>query len=289
MLDRQASIYHGYNVAGVWDEAPAIIVRRLTRSAGTTPIPRSLPGYRFALSLANNDAWLSIGRRVCTRGPFPLGASVLGQPGDDFDGEMRGPADVLLVLMDPSCVGERLAAMGVPRGAGELRDIPAREDVGLRDLACRFASAIEDDVPRDALYYSTLRTALTERILIRHAARRVEGIGYRETLAPARLRRLIDFVETHLGSEMRIAHLAEVVGLSPAHLARAFRNAMGMPLHRYVLQRRLERVRKRVRRGDGSMAELARSSGFCDASHLSKAYRRAFGAGQTVCGEQKSA
>ena len=62
-------------------------------------------------------------------------------------------------------------------------------------------------------------------------------------------RRLIEHVESHLGEELALSRLAEVVGLSPYHLAREFKRATGETLHRYVVARRLERARDSLRRG----------------------------------------
>jgi AraC family transcriptional regulator len=272
-----APTYHGYDVAGLWSRMPQLTIRRLTRGGGVTPIPQVLPGYRVALSLGRNQAWLSIGRRVCTAGAFLPGTCVLGQPGEAFDGEMRGPSDVLLFLMEPAYVEDRLAELGLPSGRGELRDLPPRQDFGLHDLATRLATALDGGVAGGTLYSETLVAALTERIILRHASAPTDALRYRESLAPARLRRLLAFIDGHLGTDLHLADLAAVVGLSPAHLARAFRNETGMPIHRYVLQRRLARARDLLVQHGVSVGAAASLSGFCDAAHLSKAYKRAFG------------
>ena len=276
MVDCDEAAFHGYETVGLWGEAAGVIVRRLRRGEGVTEIPKTLPGYRIALSLASNDAWLAIGARVRTNGAFPRGDCVVGQPGDAFDGEMRGAADVLLFLMEPAHVAARLEQAGLVRASAELRDLPSA-DAGLGDLASLFVAAGDSAVPGDCLYCEILRAALIERILLRHATDGRRRPLYRETLAPARLRRLIDFIETHIAGDLRLWRLGEIAALSPAHLARAFRNAMGMPVHQYIVQRRLARVRDALRRGETSIACVARSCGFFDESHLTKAYRRAFG------------
>jgi hypothetical protein len=69
----------GYDVTHVWEREGSFSVRRLVRDRGIVPIPHSLPGYRAALSLVQNQAWLAVGKRVITAGSFAPGANVLGQ------------------------------------------------------------------------------------------------------------------------------------------------------------------------------------------------------------------
>src|ERR1700739_3489247 len=80
----------GYDATHVWESEGGFSVCRLVRDRGIVPIPRSLPCYRAAPSLWRNQAWLAVGKRVVAAGSFAPGTDVLGQPGDVFDGEMRG-------------------------------------------------------------------------------------------------------------------------------------------------------------------------------------------------------
>jgi len=62
---------------------------------------------------------------------------------------------------------------------------------------------------------------------------------------PALLRRLLrarDRMDAASHEAWPIARLAGVSGVSPAHFARAFKTAFGLPPHRYLLTRRIERA-----------------------------------------------
>jgi hypothetical protein len=132
----------GYDVTHVWGCEGSFLVRRLVRDRGIVPIPRSLPGYRAAISLGQNQAWLAVGKRVSVARSFAPGTSVLGQPGDMFEGEMRGRVDMLLLLMEPCYVAAQFESLGLPGHRAELRDLPARPDPGLLDMGCRLADAL---------------------------------------------------------------------------------------------------------------------------------------------------
>jgi AraC family transcriptional regulator len=267
----------GYDVTHVWQREGSFSVRRLVRDCGTVPIPRSLPGYRTALSLGQNQAWLSVGKRVTAAGSFAPGTNVLGQPGDEFDGEMRDRVDLLLFLIEPCYVAAQFESLGLPGHRAELHDLPARPDLGLLDMGCRLANALRYGLSGDELYCEVLLEAILTRIIIRHATVTSGRMPYREILTTAKLRALIAFINQNLSSPLRLGDIAAAAAFSQAHLARSFRNAVGIPLHRYVLHRRLERARSLLSQAGARTQGVAVQCGFADASHLSKAYRKAYG------------
>jgi len=266
-MDKGGS-YEGYDVGALWTGTPGLAVRRLTRTRGVVPIPRVLPQYRIALSLGDNRATLAIGNRVATRDAFPAGTAVLGQPGDVFDGEMRDRVDVLFFLMEPEFVGARAGL--------ELSNRPLRQDLALLDLSCRLVAVLGEGVRNEALYCDLLIEALVDRLMTLHGA---DGgrTPYRETLAPARLKGLIDFIEANLDAPLRLTDLAGAAALSRAHFARAFHAATGQAPHRHVLQRRLQRAHDLLQRTELTVAEIGARCGFADSAHFSRVYRRYFG------------
>jgi AraC family transcriptional regulator len=72
--------------------------------------------------------------------------------------------------------------------------------------------------------------------------------------------------------------MAAVARLSTYHFARQFKAATGLPPHRYVIMRRVERAKQLLQRdGDLSLAEVAARAGFADQSQLSRHFRRLVG------------
>ncbi len=65
------------------------------------------------------------------------------------------------------------------------------------------------------------------------------------TQDPELLRRLLrakDRMDAVSHEEWPVHRLAKVSGVSDAHFARSFKQAFGVPPHRYLLTRRIERV-----------------------------------------------
>jgi AraC family transcriptional regulator len=102
-------------------------------------------------------------------------------------------------------------------------------------------------------------------------------IERRHRLDDRRLRRVIDYVEENLADDIAVADLANVACLSIFYFTRAFSAAVGMPPHRYVSQRRLERAKTMIAAGATSIAEMAFMCGFSSQSSFTRAFRRATG------------
>jgi AraC family transcriptional regulator len=69
-----------------------------------------------------------------------------------------------------------------------------------------------------------------------------------------------------------------VARLSVFHFARQFKAATGLPPHRYVIARRVERARQLLQNADAfSLAEVAAHAGFSDQSQFSHHFKRLVG------------
>jgi AraC family transcriptional regulator len=94
----------------------------------------------------------------------------------------------------------------------------------------------------------------------------------------ARALRLIDqYIDAHLGTDMRIADLAALAGMSRFHFARSFRATVGNTPHQYVLQRRLQRARTMLQTTSLAVRDIAVATGFADQSHLTRLVKQRFG------------
>ena len=103
-------------------------------------------------------------------------------------------------------------------------------------------------------------------------------------LAPARavgrepgpLARARAYLDAHLAETVPLAHLAEIAGLHPLSLIRAFRRTMGLPPHAYQTTRRVAAAQALLRQGLAPAA-VAVDCGFADQSHLTRAFKRVVG------------
>ncbi|MEE9322287.1 MAG: AraC family transcriptional regulator [Granulosicoccus sp.] len=96
-------------------------------------------------------------------------------------------------------------------------------------------------------------------------------------LTSSRLRRLDEYIETHLGGRLTVAELAASCGLSAGFLNRAMRAATGRSSHEYVLDRRVGRARQLLCSSGLSVMQIALECGFSSHSHLTATMRGRLG------------
>jgi len=71
-----------------------------------------------------------------------------------------------------------------------------------------------------------------------------------------------------------LGEIAQVVGLHPVYIARAFRHHFGCTIGEYARRRRIEQAQAALSGSNEDLAEIAARLGFCDQSHFSKSLRR---------------
>jgi transcriptional regulator GlxA family with amidase domain len=96
-------------------------------------------------------------------------------------------------------------------------------------------------------------------------------------LPPRALRRVREFIETHLEQNISIRALATTAGLSMYHFARAFKQSVGMTPHGYLVQCRVRRAQDLLATTDLPLSEIALASGFADQSHCARRVREHVG------------
>jgi transcriptional regulator GlxA family with amidase domain len=96
-------------------------------------------------------------------------------------------------------------------------------------------------------------------------------------LSAWRLKRVSDYVETNLETQLPLADLAKVAGLSRMYFASKFRLATGMRPHEYVIQERIRRAKAMLCETVTPIAEVAFCVGFQSQSHFTTVFKRIVG------------
>jgi transcriptional regulator GlxA family with amidase domain len=93
---------------------------------------------------------------------------------------------------------------------------------------------------------------------------------------PLLLRRLLrakDRMDAASYEEWPVPRLARVSGVSEAHFARSFKEAFGIPPHRYLLTRRIERATALLRDTNLSIIEIAFETGWNSLGTFGRTFR----------------
>ena len=93
---------------------------------------------------------------------------------------------------------------------------------------------------------------------------------------PELLRRLLrakDRMDAGSHEAWPVGRLARVSGVSEAHFARSFKEAFGVPPHRYLLTRRIERATALLRDTDLPIIQIAYDTGWASLGTFGRTFR----------------
>lgn len=151
-----------------------------------------------------------------------------------------------------------------------------QSEVLLRSLMSQFKSLVIDDASAVPGYAETLAMMLSQELKRIHATRDripAEDGG----LTPRQLRTAIAYMEDRINQEISISDMAKNLGISPFHFIRMFKKSVGVPPHRYFLERRVDRAKELLRSSHLSVSEVAEMSGFGGVAQLTRTFRRIVG------------
>lgn len=134
--------------------------------------------------------------------------------------------------------------------------------------------------PRElnALYAAHVFSAILTHLACAHGGL-VPGTGrQRGALANWQLTRAKAMLLDDLRQNLSLSELAAQCGLSTSYLARGFKQATGLPPHRWLLAQRVKQARTLLETTSQSLAEIALECGFADQSHLTRVFSKVMGA-----------
>jgi AraC-like DNA-binding protein len=93
-----------------------------------------------------------------------------------------------------------------------------------------------------------------------------------------RVHRVLEHIRQHLDTpgDLSLKSLAGIAGLSRSRFMHVFTESLGVPLRPYILWRRLQRASSELMDGT-SISQAAHRTGFADAAHLTRTFRRMLG------------
>jgi AraC-like DNA-binding protein len=171
---------------------------------------------------------------------------------------------------------DSLASEMVRGGVLRLEPRYALEDPLISQLVFAIVGEVAGGV-LDQVLVDALNTTLAVRILRRVVGPSMIAPATANGLSSDRLRRVQDYIESHLADPLNLGQIADIACLSRYHFCRSFKRATGMTPHQYVVQRRVERAKILMRRTNRPLGMVAQDSGFADQSHLTSVFRREIG------------
>lgn len=161
------------------------------------------------------------------------------------------------------------------------RPLELRPEFGVEDhTIARLLGCLGDQLyaehPVSHLFVESLGAALLDHV------RRKYGLSPQEVVAtaglsPHRLRLAQEHIDAHLSADLSPIDIAKLVGLNVDYFTRAFRQSTGVPPHRYIVMRRIERAKALMLETRCSLVEIALHSGFGSQSSFTRAFKNITG------------
>lgn len=197
------------------------------------------------------------------------GQSIIMAAGRSNSWRWDRPTEEALIFIHPDYLREVAEQTGAD--APDVLDRFVFEDPGLRRTILTMVDELATPVGPSGLFLDMAAQAVALRLLRRHCqGKQVAG----EALLSARqLRRIIDMVENRLCTDIDLNSLADAAGVSRFHFVRSFKATTGLPPHRWLTARRMERAKTLLEKTGFGMLEIAAAVGFESQSHFGQVFR----------------
>lgn len=124
------------------------------------------------------------------------------------------------------------------------------------------------------LYIESLANILAVHLLRQYAASKPRLTIYEGGLPERQLLQVLEYINEHLNQDIKLADLAQLLGMSQFHFSHLFKQSLGTAPYQYLLQQRIERAKQLLKQTDRAIMDIAFECGFNSHSHLSKQFRQ---------------
>ena len=198
---------------------------------------------------------------------IPQGTA-LGIYGDD-------ETEFIILALEPGFVHKIADESGIT-------DTNLVRHLGIRDpqieyIALALKSELDAGCPSGRIYGDGLAVALAARLLERYSAQLTVSHDCNALMSGYTLRRVTNYIEDNLTKDLTLAEIAAVAHMSPHYFSRAFRKCTGIPPHRYVIDRRIEKAKTLLSDNYLPLVEVGLSVGFQNQSHFTTLFHKRTG------------
>lgn len=133
-----------------------------------------------------------------------------------------------------------------------------------------------NELPADEGYLKSLCELSVVKILRQHTHMRKQQPRF-VAHSPAHFLRVVEYIHNNLDLEIRVPELAAMVGLSPYHFSRVFREYLGQSPYQYALNLRFERAKELLTSTELGISVISENLGFSSQSHFQTFFKRNMG------------
>lgn len=219
---------------------------------------------------------IDVSGQVPPRSFNSMGDSVSVIPPNQFyAGTREGNGDGIVVYFDNEFM-HRVADEVVRAGDVQVTSRHFIRDPFLEQLGISLRPELAKGSP-SLLYAESLATVMAVHLIRNYSLNSPQPYNLNGTLSPCGLRKAIDYIDMHLAEDLSLCNIAAELKISPYHFAKMFKNTTGIPPHRFVTRKRVERAKQLLSERYLKIVDVALAVGFANQCRFTEAFVRCVG------------
>lgn len=184
---------------------------------------------------------------------------------------------------DGHCLQIRIASDFIQNVAGIALGINAEQlqllpefrtrDPQIEALGMMLLSELRQENLGVQFYIESLTNVLAVHLLRQYSAPISRVTVFQGGLTERQLLEVLEYINEYLSLDIKLADLAQLLGISKFHFSHLFKQSIGITPYQYLLQQRVERAKELLKQTNRSIVDIALECGFNSHSHLSKQFR----------------
>jgi AraC family transcriptional regulator len=154
----------------------------------------------------------------------------------------------------------------------DCRLAPAVNDATIAGLGGTILPALRHPQQANQLFVDHVTLAVGAHVAQTYGGMRPVPPPLRGGLASWQVRRAKEVLSANLDGSVPLKEVARECRLSVSHFSRAFRRTVGVAPHHWLLTRRIEMAKEKLRDRHLSLSDAALACGFADQSHLTRVF-----------------
>jgi AraC family transcriptional regulator len=204
------------------------------------------------------------------------GEIFIGGAGTNFQLDSVEDSEFIAIAIDPIDFNN---TVGESTNSNLIEIIPHWQiyDPLIFGIAWALKTELESSGLNGTLYVDAVKNALSMHILHRYCLQKPHLRDFEGGLEPGKLQIVTNYINDYLNRDLHLAELANLVQISPYYFSRLFKQSIGVTLHQYVTQCRIEKAKQLLKKQDLSITYISEQVGFHDQSHFSKIFSKIVG------------
>jgi AraC-like DNA-binding protein len=135
----------------------------------------------------------------------------------------------------------------------------------------QFHTGLEQSELKSRLQSETQLLEILETLVCQYSVVK-RGFDFILKQEHCKVQQIKEYLHAYSSCNPSLEQLSQLCGISPFHLTRLFREAVGLPPHAYLTHLRIAQAKQQLCQSN-SLAQIAIDTGFTDQSHFTKTFK----------------